>query len=405
MQNNSGSYAKAFLFVLIGGLVGWQGHVSFGDTLATETATESQSEEVDLDLFWNVWDMVEANYVNIDEVDTQDEIYGAISGMVESLNDPYSVFMNPEETAQFQSSLDGELQGIGAELTVEEGKLVIVSPLKDSPAEEAGLLPGDHIYMVFDPEVNDWVATSELTLWEAITKIRGEPGTEAKLKVLREGSDEPIELTIVRQQIDVPSVEIEFVEREGMKLAHLSIYQFGDDTFTEFEEAVREVLLADADGMVLDMRLNGGGYLDVSIEIMSEFFEDARTGVIVKRRNVEDQILQTTGNGQLKDLPLVVLIDEGSASAYEILAGALQDYERGILMGEQSFGKGSVQELNDLSDGSSLRLTIAKWYTPNDRSIDDTGITPDITVSMEPGAIDTENDVQLDAALDYLLNL
>ncbi len=164
-------------------------------------------------------------------------------------------------------------------------------------------------------------------------------------------------------------------------------------------------MLADADGMVLDMRLNGGGYLDVSIEIMSEFFEDVRTGVIVKRRNAEDEVVQTTGQGQLKDMPMVVLIDEGSASASEILAGALQDYGRATLMGEQSFGKGSVQELNDLSDGSSLRLTIAKWFTPNDRSIDDTGITPDINVPMEAAEVDGDNDVQLDAALEYLLNM
>lgn len=405
MQKNSGTYAKALLFIFLGGLIGWQGNVVFGDTVNKENTESEPTEEVDMGLFWDVWNMVEGNYVDIEEVNTQDQVYGAISGMVNSLDDPYSVFMNPEETEQFQSSLDGELQGIGAELTVEEGKLVIVSPLKDSPAEEAGLLPGDHIYMVFDVELNDWLATSELTLWEAITKIRGEPGTEAKLKVLREGTEDPIEFTIVREQIDVPSVNLEFVEREGQKLAHLAIYQFGDDTFTEFEEAVREVLLADADGMVLDMRLNGGGYLDVSIEIMSEFFEDSRTGVIVKRRNAADEIIQTTGRGQLKDLPLVVLIDEGSASASEILAGALQDYARATLMGEQSFGKGSVQELDDLSDGSSIRLTIAKWYTPSERSIDDTGITPDITVSMEPTGIDTENDVQLDAALEYLLNL
>ena len=405
MQKNSGTYAKALLFILLGGLIGWQGNVVFGDTVNKENTDSEPAEEVDMGLFWDVWDMVEGNYVNIDEVDAQDQVYGAISGMVNSLDDPYSVFMNPEETEQFQSSLDGELQGIGAELTVEEGKLIILSPLKDSPAEKAGLLPGDHIYMVFDVDLNDWVATSELTLWEAITKIRGEPGTEAKLKVLREGTEDPIEFTIVREQIDVPSVNLDFVEREGQNLAHLSIYQFGDDTFTEFEEAVREVLLADADGMVLDMRLNGGGYLDVSIEIMSEFFEDSRTGVIVKRRSTQDEIIQTTGSGQLKDIPMVVLIDEGSASASEILAGALQDYARATLMGEQSFGKGSVQELNDLSDGSSLRLTIAKWFTPNDRSIDDTGITPDITVPMEAAEIDTENDVQLDAALEYLLNM
>ncbi len=406
MENTPGTYTKALVFTLIGGLIGWQANVMYaGPSEAAELDSAEETGEVNLDLFWDVWNMVEANYVGIDGIDDQDQVYGAVSGMVNALGDPYSVFMNPEETEQFQSSLDGELQGIGAELTVEEGLLIIVSPLKDSPAEEAGLLPGDHIYMVFDAELNDWVATSELTLWEAIMKIRGEPGTEAKLRILREGSEEPIEFVIVRQEIDVPSVELTFVERDGLNLAHLAIYQFGDDTFTEFEEATREILLADADGMVLDMRLNGGGYLDVSIEIMSEFFDDERTGVIVKRRNAGDQVIQTTGSGQLKDMPMVVLIDEGSASASEILAGALQDYARATLMGEQSFGKGSVQELNDLSDGSSLRLTIAKWYTPKDRSIDDTGITPDITVSMEASEIDTENDVQLDAALNYLINL
>lgn len=407
MQNNSGSLQKALLFILIGGLVGWQANASFdGDSAAKEVDNEEIVGEMDMQLFWDVWDKVEDNYVDIEHVDEQAQVYGAISGLVEALDDPYSVFMNPEETMQFQSSLDGELQGIGAELTVEEGKLIIVSPLKESPAEQVGLLPGDHIYMVSDAEAEDgWVATSELTLWEAIMKIRGEPGTDVSLRILREGSDEPIEFTITRQQIEVPSVELTFEEREGMNLAHLAIYQFGDDTFTEFEEAVREVVLADADGMVLDLRLNGGGYLDVSVEILSEFLADVETGVIVKRRGTEDQIIKTTGSGQLKDLPLVVLIDEGSASASEILAGALQDYKRATLMGEQSFGKGSVQELNDLSDGSSLRLTIAKWYTPNDRSIDDTGITPDISVPMEATEIDTENDVQLDAALDYLTNL
>ncbi len=407
MQNSSGSYAKALLFVLVGGLIGWQANSVFSDGIAASELENSEAaREVDMDLFWSVWNELDENYVDIDKLDAKQEVYGAIAGMVESLGDPYSVFMTPEETEQFQSSLDGELQGIGAELTVEEGRLIIVSPLKDSPAEEAGLLPGDHIYMVADPEAEGgWAATSEMTLWEAIMKIRGEPGTDVTLRILRDGSDDPIEYTITRQQIDVPSVELTFEEREGQNLAHLSIYQFGDDTYQEFEEAVREVMLADADGMVLDLRMNGGGYLDVSIEILSEFLDEQATGVIVKRRNEQDQLVKTTGNGQLSELPLVVLIDEGSASASEILAGALQDYARATLMGEQSFGKGSVQELSDLSDGSSLRLTIAKWYTPKDRSINDTGITPDVNVSMEADQIDTENDVQLDAALDYLLNL
>ena len=379
--------------------MGWQANLTFGSTTSQDSQESMNAEEVNMDLFWDVWNTLDSKYVDTGKIDAQSEIYGAISGMVESLDDPYSVFMTPDETEQFQSSLNGELQGIGAELTVEEGQLVVVSPLKDSPAEQAGVLPGDYIYMVDDEP------TAEMTLWEAIMNIRGEPGTDVKLTILRKEVDEPIELTITRQEIIVPSVDLVFEEREGKTLAHLSIYQFGDDTYDEFEAAVREVLLQNPDGMVLDLRLNGGGYLDSSVEIMSEFFDDKQTGVIVKRRDAADELVKTTGAGQLKDLPLVVLIDEGSASAAEILAGALQDYERAILMGEQSFGKGSVQELTDLSDGSSLRLTIAKWYTPNDRSINEVGITPDITVPMEASELGTENDVQLDAALDYLVNL
>lgn len=352
-----------------------------------------------MDLFWNVWNVVEESYVNHDTVDSQDQIYGAIRGMVDSLEDPYSVFMTPEETEQFQSSLNGELEGIGAELTVKDQLLTVVAPLKDSPAEEAGLLAGDIIYLVND------LPTSDMTLWEAIMQIRGEPGTDVTLTVLRETAEEPIELTITRQKIDVPSIELTYEEREDKKLAHLAIYQFGDDTYNEFEIAVRDILLSDADGMVLDLRQNGGGYLTPSIDMLSEFFKEIQVGVIVKSRTEGDEPLSTSGQGQLADIPLVVLIDEGSASASEILAGALQDYQRGVLMGEQSFGKGSVQELKDLSDGSSLRLTIAKWYTPNDHSIDHTGITPDQIVEMESINIDTPDDVQLDAALNYLLGL
>lgn len=389
------------LFLLLGLSIGWESHATWGasDENASPDNPEEGEEHADLSLFWDVWSLVKENYVNIENVEEQNQIYGAIAGMVEALGDPYSVFMNPEESEQFESSLDGELQGIGAELTIEDGRLVIVAPLKDSPAEEAGLLPGDHIYLV------NGEPTSEMTLWEAIMNIRGEPDTQVTLTLLREGVEEPIEITITRQEIQVPSVELTYHKEEGKTWAHLAIYQFGDDTYNEFEAAVQDLLLNNIDGLVLDLRMNGGGYLDISVEMLSEFFADERTGVIVKRRNATDEYIKTTGGGRLTELPLVVLVDEGSASAAEILAGALQDYKRGLLMGEQSFGKGSVQELKSLSDGSSLRLTIAKWYTPNERSIDDTGITPDIQVSMEPSAIDTESDIQLNAAFQYLLDL
>ena len=272
---------------------------------------------------------------------------------------------------------------------MEEGKLIIVSPLKNSPAEEAGLLPGDYIYLV------NGEPTGEMTIWEAIMLIRGEPDTVVNLTIFREGLEEPLEIPTTRQKIDVPSVELTYEEYDRYNLAHLAIYQFGDDTYNEFEAAVRDILLEGPEGLVLDLRMNGGGYLDVSIDMLGEFFEDERTGVIVKRLNREDEILMTSGKGQLADLPMVVLIDGGSASASEIVAGALQDYERAIVMGEQSFGKGSVQELKDLNDGSSLRLTIAKWYTPLEQNIDHMGITPDIVVEVDRATADPEVDVQL----------
>lgn len=402
MQNQS-SILRAMAFVLLGAVIGWQAHMYDAGKPTEENDTESpttEAGELDLSLFWSVDSLINESYVDSTKIDTEAKLYGAISGLVDSLEDPYSVFMSPEETEAFNSSLNGELEGIGAELTVEEGSLMILSPLKDSPAQAAGLLPGDYIYMV------DEQPTSEMTLFDAIMAIRGEEGTDVHLTILREGVDEPIEVTITRQEIIVPSVEFSTVEEGGKSIAHLSINQFGGDTYNEFEEAVRQIVLESPDGLIIDLRMNGGGYLDAAVQIASEFFDEEKTAVIVKYRDRENQVIKTSGDGQLTEIPMVVLIDEGSASASEILAGALQDYARAILMGEQSFGKGSVQELDDLTDGSTLRLTVAKWYTPLDRSINETGITPDIEVLNEGGIpLTGEEDIQLNAAIDYLLGL
>jgi carboxyl-terminal processing protease len=389
---------QALIFWLVVGLLtGWYLSSVFHKDSTDEEARIINPADVDMDLFWDVWEVVQNDYIDAAEVDEEVQIYGAISGMINALGDAYSVFMDPEETEEFHVGLDGELEGIGAELTVRDGKLTIVSPLKNTPAEEAGVMPGDHIYLV------DGEPTSEMTIWDAIMNIRGEPGTEVVLTMIRENVEEPFEIAIVREKIIVPSVEITFEEtQDGDTIAHLAIYQFGEDTYSEFAVAVREILLEEADGIILDMRLNGGGYLDVSIEVLSEFFEDEVQAVIVKYRNGLNTIMYTEGNGQLSEIPTVVLIDEGSASASEIVAGALQDYDRAVLMGEQSFGKGSVQELTNLSGGSSLRLTIAKWYTPEDRSINEVGITPDVEIEMEFDALDTEDDIQYNTAFDYL---
>lgn len=399
-QENRINLKGVVVCLVIGILIGNQLNPFFTSSANDESTTSGISQDqVDMSLFWDVWSLVQSDYIDADIIDQDNEVYGATKGLVDSLEDPYSVFMDPEETEQFRTSLDGELEGIGAELTVRDGQLIIVSPIKGSPAEEKGILPGDYIYEV------DGELTGDMTIWDAIMKIRGEPGTDVVLTIIRDGIEEPFDLTITRQTIYIPSIELTFDEDGGKKIAHLALYQFANDSYKEFQEAVREMLLENPDGMVLDLRLNGGGYLDVSVDILSEFFEDEEKAVIVKKRNQDNEIMYTSGGGQLKDIPLVVLIDEGSASASEIVAGALKDHKRAVIMGEQSFGKGSVQELTNLSGGASIRLTIAKWYTPNDISINETGITPDVVIEMETEAMDTENDVQLQAAEDYLTNL
>jgi carboxyl-terminal processing protease len=393
-------------FVLILGMglfIGWKSAIyTFREelknsgALATETA---QTEPINLDLFWEVYHRLEQNYVDPTALDTENELYGAIKGMVNALGDPYSVFMSPEETQEFQASLGGTLQGIGAELSMKDGNLVVVAPLKGSPAEKAGLKTGDVIYKIDELFVDD------LTLWDAIRAIRGEPETTVTLTIFRKGTDNSFQLPIQRAEINVPSVELKFYG-ENENIAYLSIYQFGDKTEAEFDAAVRELLLKPVDGIVLDLRDNGGGFLDTSVNILSDFIEGKQKAVVTKHRDEKkNEIYYTNESARIATIPLVVLVNKGSASASEIFAGAIQDYKRGIVMGTQTFGKGSVQVVEVLNDGSSLRMTIAKWYTPKDRSINDVGITPDIVVELTEEQMTNEQDPQLEAALTYLLEL
>jgi len=346
-----------------------------------------------------VYHRLEQNYVDPTALDNENELYGAIKGMVNSLGDPYSVFMSPEETQEFQASLEGTLQGIGAELSMKDGNLVVVAPLKGSPAEKAGLKTGDIIYKIDELFVDD------LTLWDAIKAIRGEPGTTVTLSIFRKGVENSFQLPIERAEVNVPSVELKLYG-ENQNIAYLSIYQFGDKTEAEFDAAVREMLLKPVDGMILDLRDNGGGFLDTSVNILSDFIEGKQKAVVTKHRDEKkNEIFYTNESARIAKIPLVVLVNKGSASASEIFAGAVQDYKRGVVMGTQTFGKGSVQVVEVLDDGSSLRMTIAKWYTPKDRSIHDVGITPDIVVERTDEQMVNEEDPQLDAALKYLQEL
>jgi len=397
------------LGLLIFFLAGWKGaeyfYLSNQDNFLAKCRLEDcnavlsdNPQNVDLSLYWDVWDELDSRYVDGSKVlDSQNFIYGSIKGLVDSLGDPYTVFMTPEETKEFEENLNSQLQGIGAELSVQDGMLVVISPLKDSPAEKAGLKPGDIIFEI------DGKTTSEMTLFDAIMKIRGEKGTDVTLTIIRGELDEPFEVTITRDDINVESVTSERLEGN---IAYISINQFSDNTAEEFEKAVNDILLNTPKGVILDLRYNGGGYLDISVDIVSEFIEGKKPVVSIKTKDGnEDQIFDTTGNARIAKAPLVVLVNDGSASASEIVAGAIQDSKRGIIMGEQTFGKGSVQEVEFLQDGSSLRMTIAKWLTPSGRSISEVGITPDRIVIQKQEDLDKNIDSQLEEAKNYLTNL
>jgi len=355
-------------------------------------------QDANMALFWDVWEEMDLYY--IDELAVQDDqklVYGSIKGLVSSVEDPYTVFMDPEETKQFEENLNGSLEGIGAELTAEDGFLKVLSPLKNSPAEEAGLLPGDIIF-----QINGEI-TGEMTLFDAIMKIRGEKGTDVTLTIIRETVEEPFDVTITRDSITIESVTYELLE-EG--LAYISINQFSDDTSSEFDAAVQKLLLDNPKGLIVDLRYNGGGYLDISVEILSQLIKGEEPAVQIQTREEgENDMLYLSGDGKLSEIPLVVLVNNGSASASEIMAGAIQDYKRGLVIGEKTYGKGSVQEVIYLEDGSSLRMSIAHWLTPNGRSIQEVGITPDRVIELTYEDAAADKDTQLDEAIGYLLNL
>jgi len=358
--------------------------------------TQAKSHGLELDKYWEVYDRVQEKYVNAQDIQEDDIVYGSIKGLVNSLGDPYSSFMTPEETEIFQSSLNSELQGIGAELTVENQLLVVVSPLKDSPAEKAGLKPGDIILEI------DHKDATEYSFFEAIQHIRGEEGSTVILNIFREGNEEPLEISIIRAKIELDSVSTEELEDE---LFYISINQFSDDTEKEFFAATNEAILLQPKGIILDLRFNGGGYLDSAVNILGEFLDNSQIGVIIESGSAKERTQMTIkGQQRLSGIPLVVIINNGSASASEILAGALQDYDKATIIGTKSYGKGTVQEVEILNDNSSLRITIAKWLTPLGRSINKEGIVPDVIIELDEEKIKDGIDNQLENAKDLLLN-
>jgi len=362
----------------------------FGLTGSGVTFRDDPEQEVDLTILWTVWRMLDRYYVEPETLTIDALREGAVRGMVEAVGDPYSAFMTKKENTDFMESLQGTLEGIGAELTLRDGVIVVVTPLKKSPAERAGLLPKDMIIKV------DETSTEGMSLQNAVKIIRGPKGTEVILTVFRPSASEELTIPITRDKIYVPSVEHEVLETASGSVGLLSLNQFGESTVRESRAALLELIKEDIAGLILDLRYNGGGYLDGSIDIASFFLGNEKI-VSVHRRGEETESHFARGDALVPSLPMVVLINEGSASASEIVAGALRDHGRAKVVGVKSFGKGTVQEVIDLPGGSSLRVTIAKWKTPNGKDLSKEGVIPDYEIPMDMQDYIDEIDPQRDA--------
>lgn len=347
------------------------------------------SKNIDFNLFWQIWDKIKKDYAYqpIDEIKM---FYGAIEGMAASLGDPYSVFFEPQVAEEFQKDLAGEFDGIGAEIGIKDGNVVIVAPLLDSPAERAGLKAGDKILAI------DGKDTRGMALDAAVKSIRGKKGTKVLLTIARDGAAQAKDFDIVRDKIVVKSVQWRM---EG-DIAYIKILQFGTETSRDFDGVVGKVILKNPKGIILDLRNNPGGYLDAAIKMAGEWVPDDI--VVYERFKGKDEGFKASGKGRLKDFKTIVLINKGSASASEIVSGALKDYNKAIVVGEKSYGKGSVQDYNEFSDGSALKLTIALWLTPNGTSINGQGIEPNAAVPLTEDDAKDGKDPQFDRAKELL---
>lgn len=360
------------------------------------------SRSLDMGLFWNVLDITRGSFVDNAEIDDQELLYGAIRGLVNSLGDPATVFLDPQETEDFNSVSQGKyFEGIGAELGYDNGQVIVVSPLEGSPAKAAGIRPGDYIL-----KIDDYELTASDTVFDAVGRIRGEAGTEVVLTVLHSGENQPVEIAIVRSEITIPSMSLEYVGPNN-SIAYLKVGRFTEASYqiwvSKWKEKIDEIGESGVDRMILDLRGNPGGFFDAAIHAGDEFLKE--DFVIAKQRDARDRVqeFRSTKNGSLQDIELIVLVNSGSASASEILAGALQHSERAQVIGETTFGKGTAQKIFDLRDGSSLHLTILRWLLPDGSQIErDNSVTPDIEVELTNDDFLKGDDPQLEKAIEVL---
>lgn len=351
----------------------------------------SSKDRPDFDLFWRTWDRVTSDYDG--EVDYQKLLYGAIKGMVTALGDPYTVFLTSDESEKFNEELEGTVTGIGAEVGVKEDRPIIISPISDSPAQKAGIRAQDIILKIDDTD------TKNMDLNTAVSKIQGKEGTNVKLVIQR--GDSTLNFDIKREKIEIKSVRSEV--KEG-NIGYIQITRFDSNTSKLLKQAHKDLRDKKVKSIILDLRNNPGGYLDAAVDVASEYIKDGTVLIEKRKENGKKEEYKANGKGLFTDtnIPMVVLINGGSASASEIVAGALQDYSRATLIGEKSFGKGSVQTVENLGEGTTLHLTIAHWFTPKERSINKEGLKPDIEATLSDDDYKNDRDPQMEKAINYL---
>ncbi|MBP8591425.1 S41 family peptidase [Candidatus Shapirobacteria bacterium] len=384
---------------------GWQAkELSFEKTISSRTSSFSQ-KLANSPLLLETLSSLERSFLEKERLQNEEElIYGAIEGTVAALGDPYTAFLPPKENQEFKEDLAGSFSGVGIQLGYKNDQLAVIAPLEGSPALRGGVRAGDIIIHIKDEKRGIDENALGLSSAKAVEMIRGPKGSPVTLTVIHEGEETPVEITLIREEITVPSVELTLVEKDNKKIAHLKLTQFGDRLEEEWSQAVSKILASkntpEFAGIILDLRNNPGGYLDGAVYITSEFLSE---GIVVQQDEGKDKkkFFSVNHRGQLTDAPLVVLINRGSASASEIVAGALRENKETLLVGETSFGKGTIQESRELTGGAGLHITVARWLLPGGECIDKVGLKPDIEVKDEK--TEENEDPVLEKALEELI--
>lgn len=397
---------------------GLNSHPPIGQIITLENKESDKPVKVDFSPFWKTWNVLNEKFVSSKVTTTasmtdEDKVWGAIEGLANSVKDPYTVFLPPDINKLFESEIAGNFEGVGMEIGIKDDLLTVIAPLKDTPAEKAGVLSGDKIIKIDD------TSTSGMRVDQAVKLIRGKRGTVVRLTMVREGKKEPLEIKVTRDIINIPTIEkgVKKITSGGATAKDtglleggvyvIKLFSFSEPSPYLFRDALREFLNTDSDELIIDLRGNPGGYLDAAVDIASWFLPVGK--VVVTEdfgQKAESRVYRSFGYDIVKrfrpNLKVAILINNGSASASEILAGALKEYHKATVIGGKSFGKGSVQELVKITPDTSLKVTVARWLTPNGNSISEVGVTPDIEVKVTPDDIEKGKDLILDRAIKFL---